>query len=72
MLEGGEESLRAIVADWFFAGVRGTAVAPLWATRETLAEGLDIVKSLARDWIAAGTVGVALASARITPTGWPD
>jgi DNA polymerase-3 subunit delta' len=63
MLEGGEESLRATVADWFFAGVRGTAVAPLWATRETLGEGLDIVKSLARDWIAAGTVGVASVSA---------
>ncbi|HEY1428908.1 MAG TPA: hypothetical protein VGF18_05005, partial [Candidatus Tumulicola sp.] len=46
MLETGEESLRTVVAGWFFTVVRGTAAQPLWATRETLAEGLEVVRSL--------------------------
>ncbi len=55
----GEDSLRETVAAWFFAGARGVATSSQWATRETLGEGLDLVKSLARDWIASGTLGVA-------------
>jgi DNA polymerase III subunit delta' len=56
MVDSSEESLRSIVAEWFFASVRGSVAASQWATRETLAEGLEIVKSLTRDWIAAGTI----------------
>jgi hypothetical protein len=59
MLEEGEESLRSIVAGWFFASARGGAASSNWATRETLADGLEIVKSLARDWVAAGTLRVS-------------
>jgi DNA polymerase-3 subunit delta' len=59
MLDDGEESLRSIVAAWFFASVRGGVATSSWATRETLADGLEIVKSLARDWIATGTVRVS-------------
>lgn len=55
----GEDSLRETVAAWFFAGARGVPASSQWATRETLGEGLDLVKSLARDWIASGTLGVA-------------
>jgi DNA polymerase III subunit delta' len=62
MLEdGSEESLRGVVAAWFFAGVRGAPAASQWATRETLADGLTIVRSLARDWITAGTLGAVSA-----------
>jgi DNA polymerase-3 subunit delta' len=63
MVDAGEDSLRSIVAAWFFASVRGSVAPSQWATRETLPEGLDIVKSLSRDWIAAGTVRVSSALA---------
>jgi DNA polymerase III subunit delta' len=56
---GGEDSLRETVAAWFFAGARGVPASSQWATRETLGEGLDLVKSLARDWIASGTLAAA-------------
>ncbi|MBV9270423.1 MAG: DNA polymerase III subunit delta' [Candidatus Eremiobacteraeota bacterium] len=52
-----EESLRAGVADWFFQCVDGQSPEETWATRETLDEGLEIVKTLVRDWVAISTVG---------------
>ncbi|MGB8964939.1 MAG: hypothetical protein WCB99_04805 [Candidatus Cybelea sp.] len=60
-LEGEEESLRAQVVRWFFASVEGRSPQDPWATRETLDEGLETIKTLVRDWIvASGHDGVAL------------
>lgn len=57
-LDEEEESLRSQVAAWFFsAAAGGDAPDQSWATRETLAEGLEIVKTLARDWVALGAAG---------------
>jgi DNA polymerase III delta prime subunit len=53
-LETEEESLRASVARWFFESVAGKTPEHSWATRETLDEGLETVKTLVRDWIVAG------------------
>lgn len=62
-LEQEEESLRAAVVRWFFESVEGKSPQEPWATRETLAEGLETVKTLVRDWIVArGYDGVALMS----------
>ncbi|HKU80795.1 MAG TPA: hypothetical protein VJP76_01400 [Candidatus Tumulicola sp.] len=52
-LDAAEESLRAAVARWFLESAAGSVPERTWATRETLDEGLEIVKSLARDWIVA-------------------
>jgi DNA polymerase III delta prime subunit len=54
VLETQEESLRAGVARWFFESVTGKTPEHSWATRETLDEGLETVKTLVRDWIVAG------------------
>jgi DNA polymerase-3 subunit delta' len=60
-LEGEEESLRAAVARWFFESLAGKSPAETWATRETLDDGLETIKTLVRDWIvASGSDGVAL------------
>ena len=56
-LEGEEESLRTAVARWFFESVEGKTPEETWATRETLDDGLAIVKSLVRDWVVTGSVG---------------
>ena len=62
-LEPEEESLRTHVARWFFDSVAGKSPQDSWATRETLDEGLETVKTLVRDWIVAkGNGGVALVS----------
>ncbi len=62
-LEGEEESLRAAVVRWFFESVAGDSPQTSWATRETLDEGLETIKTLVRDWIVAtGHDGVALVS----------
>lgn len=53
-LTGEEESLRAAVARWFFAVVRGGTPEGTWATRDTLDDGLETLKTLARDWVALG------------------
>ncbi|MDP9025807.1 MAG: AAA family ATPase [Candidatus Eremiobacteraeota bacterium] len=58
-LEGEEESLRSQVAAWFFSAVRGESNLENWASRDTLDEGLEVVKSLVRDWIATGSAGVS-------------
>lgn len=47
-----EEQLRGQVADWFFSVVGGQTPQETWATRETLDEGLEIVKTFVRDWVA--------------------
>jgi DNA polymerase-3 subunit delta' len=58
-----EESLRAHVVRWFFESLEGKSPPPAWATRETLDDGLETIKTLARDWIVASWHdGVALVS----------
>ena len=52
-----EEQLRGQVAGWFFDVVGGRTPEQTWATRETLDEGLDILKTLARDWVAISGAG---------------
>jgi DNA polymerase-3 subunit delta' len=52
-LEGEEESLRANVTRWFFESVAGKSPQESWATRETLDDGLETIKTLVRDWIVA-------------------
>lgn len=54
-----EESLRSQVAQWFFAVVDGLTPAETWATRDTLDEGLEILKSFVRDWTARSVAGGA-------------
>jgi DNA polymerase III subunit delta' len=62
-LEGEEESLRAHVVRWFFESIAGDSPRDSWATRETLDDGLETIKSLVRDWIvASGRNGVSLVS----------
>jgi len=64
-LSDDEEQLRDQVAQWFFEVVKGDTPEESWASRETLDEGLEIVKTLVRDWIAlrpeSGKAGAALA-----------
>lgn len=56
-LGGEEESLRAQVAAWFLTVVGGGTPAETWATRDTLDDGLEVVKTLTRDWVALGAAG---------------
>lgn len=62
ILQPEEESLRAQVVRWFFETASGKQPEEVWATRETLDEGLETIKTLVRDWIAAGTDGITLLS----------
>lgn len=49
----GEGTMRDAAIAWFFATLEGgTPDASGWATRSTLEEGLEIVKTLTRDWLA--------------------
>lgn len=68
-LESEEESLRRQVAQWFFAVLRREGAVENWALRETLDEGLEVVKSLVRDWVALGAAG---ASAPIIAVDYSD
>jgi DNA polymerase III delta prime subunit len=52
-----EETLRSIVAQWFFAVLAGESPEQSWVTRETLDEGLETIKSLVRDWTALSLAG---------------
>jgi len=62
-LEGEEDSLRAQVVRWFFESLAGNSPQDAWASRETLDDGLETVKTLVRDWIvASGGDGAALLS----------
>lgn len=56
-LEDEEEALRANVARWFFEVVRGGTPEAGWASRETLDDGLELIKTLVRDWIVLATSG---------------
>lgn len=54
----GEGTMRDAVVDWFFATLEGgSADATGWATRPTLEEGLEVVKTLTRDWLAVRVGG---------------
>jgi DNA polymerase III subunit delta' len=55
-LEGEEESLRAAVARWFFECVAGRSPENGWASRDSLDDGLEVLKTLVRDWIVAGSI----------------
>jgi DNA polymerase-3 subunit delta' len=57
VLEEDEEQLRAQVAGWFFEAAAGRTPESTWATRETLDEGLEMLKTLMRDWVALGAAG---------------
>lgn len=59
-LEGEEESLRAQVVRWFFESVEGKSPQEGWATRETLDDGLETLKTLVRDWIVSGYGGALI------------
>jgi hypothetical protein len=52
LLDEGEGGTRAAAAAWFFATLDGEAAEATWATRATLDEGLETVKTLARDRLA--------------------
>jgi DNA polymerase-3 subunit delta' len=54
-----EESLRGSVARWFFDVIGGDAPQESWATRDTLDEGLDVLKALVRDWTALTSAGAS-------------
>jgi hypothetical protein len=48
---------------WFFESLAGKSPQETWATRDTLEDGLETIKTLVRDWIvASGNDGVALVS----------
>ncbi len=52
-----EGSLRAQVARWFFSVIEGETPEESWAARDTLDEGLEIIKSFVRDWTARSIAG---------------
>lgn len=56
VLDREQEQLRSVVADWFFRVARGETPEDSWATRESLDEGLEMVKTLARDWLTLSQV----------------
>lgn len=51
-LEGEESSVRGAAARWFFNVAAGVTPEEQWATRDTLEQGLEVVKGLVRDWVA--------------------
>lgn len=58
LLDEGEGSTRDAAAAWFFAAVGGgEADHSGWATRATLEEGLDTIKTLVRDWLVLRIAG---------------
>jgi DNA polymerase-3 subunit delta' len=52
-----EQTLRPQAVTWFFRVVAGATPEESWATRETLDEGLEVLKSLVRDWTALAAAG---------------
>ena len=56
-LGGDDASLRGATARWFFSVVAGNSPTDGWATRETLDEGIEVLKSMTRDWIALAYAG---------------
>jgi DNA polymerase III delta prime subunit len=60
-LSGDEAPLRANVARWFFEVIEGKTPEQSWATRETLRDGLEVLKALVRDrTVAAAAAGAPL------------
>lgn len=55
LLGDSQSSLRATVTTWFFDAVAGRTPEESWATRDTLNEGLELVRTLARDWVVFST-----------------
>jgi len=58
-LSDDEEELRGQVAAWFFDVVEGVSPEQTWATRDTLDEGLELLKTLVRDWAALSAGGTS-------------
>jgi DNA polymerase-3 subunit delta' len=59
-LEEGEGTTRDAAVSWFFAAVAGReADHSQWATRATLEDGLDTIKTLTRDWLVLQLSGAA-------------
>lgn len=57
-LDEGDGATRDAAVTWFYAAVAGEATdASGWATRPTLEEGLETIKTLARDWLVLNLVG---------------
>jgi DNA polymerase-3 subunit delta' len=57
-LDDGEGATRDAAVTWFFAAVDGTeADHSQWATRGSLEDGLDTIKTLTRDWLVLTLVG---------------
>lgn len=57
-LDADEGATREAVVNWFYAAVNGEETdASGWATRPTLEEGLDTIKTLTRDWLVLGVAG---------------
>jgi hypothetical protein len=54
---GEDDETRAQVAAWFFDVVAGGSPEEGWANRESLDDGLDVIKSLVRDWTALASAG---------------
>lgn len=52
-----DETLRSQIAAWFFRVARGETPEEGWASRETLDEGLELIKTLVRDRTALATAG---------------
>jgi DNA polymerase-3 subunit delta' len=69
-LEDGEGATRDAAVTWFFDAVAGReADHSQWATRATLEDGLDTIKTLTRDWLVlqlAGSGAPLLASDQTT------
>ncbi len=80
-LTADEETLRDQVTEWFFEVVRGRSPEAIWASRETLEEALETIKTLVRDWCALTVAGkgtpmlapdLASSIARLPPLAPPD
>ncbi len=57
-LDAGEGETRDAAVAWFYAAVAGReADHSGWATRGTLEDGLDTIKTLTRDWLVLGLAG---------------
>ena len=56
-LAADEETLRDQVVAWFFEVVRGGSPEAIWASRDTLEEALETIKTLVRDWSALMLAG---------------
>jgi DNA polymerase-3 subunit delta' len=56
-LSADEDSLRGQVARWFFGVLDGNPPDETWVNRDTLDDGLEMLKTLVRDWVALSAAG---------------